>query len=76
MQSSIGQNFRLFSAILAKVTRPSNATHVLIKYAHVLICISVGEDSRHFSAFILFIQLISLNPSTRLSQGGHIIVTT
>ena len=26
MQSSIGQNFRLFSAILAKVTCPSNAT--------------------------------------------------
>ena len=28
--------------------------HVLIKYAHVLhvlICISVGEGSRHFSAF-------------------------
>ena len=25
--------------------------HVLIKYAHMLICISVGEGSRHFSAF-------------------------
>ena len=25
--------------------------HVLIKYAHVLICISAGEDSWHFSAF-------------------------
>ena len=25
--------------------------HVLIKYAHVLICISVGKGSRHFSAF-------------------------
>ena len=25
--------------------------HVLIKYAHVLICISAGEGSRHFSAF-------------------------
>ena len=24
--------------------------HVLIKYAHVLICISAGEGSRHFSA--------------------------
>ena len=39
MRSNIGQNFRLFSAILAKVTRPS-MPHVLIKYAHVLICIS------------------------------------
>ena len=47
MRSSIGQNFRLFSAILPKVTRPSNA-HVLIKYVHVLMC--VGEGSRHFSA--------------------------
>ena len=26
--------------------------HVLIKYAHVLICISVGEGSWHFSAFL------------------------
>ena len=25
--------------------------HVLIKYAHVLICISAGEGSRLFSAF-------------------------
>ena len=25
--------------------------HMLIKYAHVLICISAGEGSRHFSAF-------------------------
>ena len=31
--------------------------HVLIKYAHVLICISVGEGSRHFSAF----HILSLN---------------
>ena len=49
MRSSINQNFRLFSAILAKVTRPFNA-HMLIKYAHVLTCICVGEGSRHFSA--------------------------
>ena len=27
--------------------------HVLIKYAHVLICISAGEGSWHFSAFII-----------------------
>ena len=27
--------------------------HMLIKYAHVLICISAGEGSRHFSAFHL-----------------------
>ena len=27
--------------------------HVLIKYAHVLICISVSEGSQHFSAFHL-----------------------
>ena len=26
-------------------------SHVLIKYAQVLICISAGEGSRHFSAF-------------------------
>ena len=25
---------------------------MLIKYAHVLICICVGEDSRHFSAVV------------------------
>ena len=45
--------------------------HVVIKYAHVLICISAGEGSRHFSAFhvitsmIILIHLISpiwLNP--------------
>ena len=30
--------------------------HVLIKYAHVLICISAGEGSRHFSAFHLNLQ--------------------
>ena len=36
--------------------------HVLIKYAHVLIYISAGEGSRHFSAFIyLFcMQLLDL----------------
>ena len=28
--------------------------HVLIKYAHVLICISAGEGSQHFSAFIIY----------------------
>ena len=50
MWSSISQNFRLFSAILAKMTRPL-MPHVLIKYAHVLICISAGEGSQHFSAF-------------------------
>ena len=44
MWSSISQNFRLFSAILAKVTIPL----VLIKYAHVLIYISVGEGLMHF----------------------------
>ena len=27
--------------------------HFLIKYAHMLICISAGEGSRHFSAFHL-----------------------
>ena len=27
--------------------------HVLIKYAYVLICISAGEGSQHFSAFYL-----------------------
>ena len=30
MQSSISQNFRLFSAILAKVTHPCNATHAYL----------------------------------------------
>ena len=28
--------------------------HVLIKYAHVLICISAGKGSRHFSAIYLY----------------------
>ena len=45
MRSSISQNVRLFSAILAKVTHPSNT--------HVLICICAGEASRHFSAISL-----------------------
>ena len=38
--------------------------HVVIKYAHVLICISVGEGSRHFSAFHfkMFLYNISLMP--------------
>ena len=27
--------------------------HMQIKYAHVLICISAGEGSQHFTAFIL-----------------------
>ena len=35
--------------------------HVLIKYAHMLICISAGEGSQHFSAFHL---LYSSNFST------------
>ena len=36
--------------------------HVLIKYAHVLICISAGEGSRHFSAFHFIIAaLISVS---------------
>ena len=30
MRSNIGQNFRLFSAILAKVTCPSNATCAIL----------------------------------------------
>ena len=34
--------------------------HVLIKYAHVLICISAGEGSRHFSAF----HLVHFSPAT------------
>ena len=34
--------------------------HVLIKYAHVFICISAGEGSRHFSAFI-FIHVVDDN---------------
>ena len=44
---SISQNFRQFSAILAKVT-PLLMPHVLIKYAHVLICISAGEGFVQF----------------------------
>ena len=37
MQSSIGQNFRLFSAILAKVTRPSNAIRNLSFTSHIVL---------------------------------------
>ena len=31
--------------------------HVLIEYAHVLICISAGKGSRHFSAFIFIVTI-------------------
>ena len=71
MQSSIDQNYRLFSAILAKVTRPSNATCV-IKYAHVLIYISAGEGSRHFSAFHLGVVVLVNNIWNGISQKLNI----
>ena len=32
--------------------------HVIIKYAHVLIYISAGEGSRHFSAFHCYSTLL------------------
>ena len=35
--------------------------HMLIKYAHVLICISAGEGSQHFSAFHFINALIMHN---------------
>ena len=40
--------------------------HVLIKYAHVLICISAGEGSRHFSAF--HYQIIFTSPERLLAD--------
>ena len=49
MQSNLSQNFRQFLAILAKVTRPSNAT---CAYAHVLICIRVPGTLVLFHFFI------------------------
>ena len=36
--------------------------HVLIKYAHVLICISAGGGSWHFSAFHSYINKIKTYP--------------
>ena len=33
--------------------------HMLIKYAHMLICISAGEGSWHFSAISLNMHLIN-----------------
>ena len=45
--------------------------HMLIKYAHVLICISAGKGSRHFSAFHLFIYLLTL---TRVGGGLQYLV--
>ena len=68
MWNSIGQNFRLFSAILAKVICPSNATH-----AHL----SAGEGSQHFSAFHLFIDpmvhFILIHVSVRIIHGWNCI---
>ena len=43
--------------------------HVLIKYAHVLICISAGEGSRHFSAFHLLNMHMCLLPSPAWAEG-------
>ena len=43
--------------------------HVLIKYAHVLICISAGKGSWHFSAFHFhFFQYMS--PKNKISHNG------
>ena len=57
MQSSISQNFRLFSAILAKVTCPSNATR-----AHLHKC---GRGFPHFSAFhLLYVQKTNITQCT------------
>ena len=44
--------------------------HVLIKYAHVFICISAGEGSRHFSAFIA---MVTVPASTLLVCYSHFI---
>ena len=49
--------------------------HVLIKYAHVFICISAGEGSQHFSAYgyiayitVLHVDLVKL--LSRVSEYG------
>ena len=54
--------------------------HLLIKYAHVLICISAGKGSRHFSAFYFTIdrsygelwKIIRRFPSTCSFQMGTV----
>ena len=38
--------------------------HMLIKYAHVLICISAGEGSRHFSAFHYIMIMVTAQKKT------------
>ena len=43
---------RLFSGIKPFCLQ-RHALHMLIKYLHMLICICVGEGSRHFSAILL-----------------------
>ena len=49
--------------------------HVLIKYAHVLICISAGEGSRHFSAFHLYCSGTTVNcPYFRVSTIAGLTV--
>ena len=45
--------------------------HVLIKYAHVLICICAGEGSRHFSAFHFIINGITA-PQPSLTLTGRL----
>ena len=51
-----------------------NTAHLLIIYAHVLICICTGRGSRHFSAFHFFIVKAS-SYSKQCITNTAIIVT-
>ena len=46
--------------------------HVLIKYAHVLICISVGEGSWHFSAFHFLSDLSTHSGCVIICDAWHL----
>ena len=51
------QELRLFLAILPTVTHPSQ-DHMLIKYAHVLICICAGEGSSFHDTIIMMLLIL------------------
>ena len=48
--------------------------HVLIKYAHVLICILAGEGSQHFSAISL--RWLNLTNNYKHTQGSMCCVSS
>ena len=49
--------------------------HVLIKYAHVLICICTGKGSLHFSAISLYYLLTAIHYNKRLDTESEVSTT-